>query len=482
MLTVLGSERRTPDGVTRRETLKAGVLSMLGGLSLPQLLAASEAKPALQQKAKHVICFYLLGGAATQDMFDLKPAAPSGVRSEFKPIATSASGVQICEHLPRLAKWMHRSAIVRSTTHKAGCHNPIPGLTGSELNPSDIISTRDTYPPSMGSVLEYLRQNGASGKRKIDLPDYVWMPCYLGWGQAIHRPGPYAGFLGKQYDALYTECTPSLDKGKSCLPGQPQFVRGQPRLPEAAPVEGITLDRIKDRRSLLSQFESKLPAAEAGLARGTFDRQQKRAFQLLTSPAVRRAFDLERETAATRDAYGRTLFGSSTLTARRLVEAGVRFVTVTWDIFWDRHRIDYDAWDTHRSNFPILKQWNLPQLDQTVGALFADLDTRGLLDETLILFLSEMGRTPQVNANGGRDHWTYCYSTFLAGAGIRGGTICGASDAQAAYVKDRPVRPADVVASVYHCLGIDPDLSVYDRSGRPIPVAQGGEPIREILV
>jgi uncharacterized protein (DUF1501 family) len=201
----------------------------------------------------------------------------------------------------------------------------------------------------------------------------------------------------------------------------------------------------------------------------------------MTSDAVRSAFDVEREPPAVRDAYGRTLFGSSTLTARRLVEAGVRFVNVTWDIFWDRYRIDYDGWDTHTRNFPILKDYNLPQLDQTLSALIGDLDGRGLLDETLVVLLSEMGRTPRVNPSGGRDHWTYCFTVLLAGAGLRGGSVCGASDAHAAYVKDRPVRPADVVATVYHCLGIDPDLPLPDRAGRPHAAAQGGVPIKEIL-
>lgn len=462
---------------SRRELLHAGALTALGGLSLPRLFAA-ESTGSRPAKAKHVVCVYLLGGAATQDMFDLKPAAPSGVRGEFKPIATSAPGVQVCEHLPRLARWMHRAALIRSVTHKAGCHNPIPSYTGSELSPADLISTRETYPPSMGSVCEYLRQAGG-GRRAVDLPDYVYLPCYLGWGQAIRRPGPYAGFLGQQYDALYTECTPTTDPGRVCQAGQPQYVRGEPRLPEP-PGAQITLDRLRDRRGLLSQFEKALPQAEANA--GTFDRHQRRAFQVLTSPAVRAAFDLGREPAAVRDAYGRTLFGASMLTARRLIEAGVRFVNVTWDLYWERLQIDYDGWDTHTKNFTILKDWNLPQLDQTLSALLADLDARGLLDETLILMTSEMGRTPRINANAGRDHWTYCYANFLAGAGVRGGAVCGASDAQAAFVKDRPVRPADVVASVYHALGIDPDQPVYDRSSRPHAAAQGGEPVREILV
>jgi uncharacterized protein (DUF1501 family) len=164
-----------------------------------------------------------------------------------------------------------------------------------------------------------------------------------------------------------------------------------------------------------------------------------------------------------------------------LVEAGVRFVNVTWDLFWDRVQVDYDAWDTHTRNFPILRENKLPGLDQTFTALMDDLNGRGLLDETLVVVMSEMGRTPKINGNGGRDHWTFCYSALLAGAGIRGGTVVGASDAQAAYVKDRPIRPADICATIFRCLGIDPEMTVPDRAGRPVPVAQGGHAIEELL-
>jgi hypothetical protein len=483
MLTMLGNPRRLCDGLTRRETLQAGALSLLGGLTLPDLFRAevSARSSARVGKAKHCIVLYLLGGAATQDMFDLKPDAPVEVRGEFRPIATTVPGVQVCEHLPLMARRMHRCALVRSVSHKAGCHNPIPGYTGSELLPPDIVSTRDTYPPSMGSVCEYLRQQRAGAAEKPGLPDYLYLPCYLGWGQAIRRPGPYAGFLGKQYDPLCTEVVPFLDPGKTCAPGQPQIVRGAPRLPDAVLEGAVTADRLGGRRDLLRRFDHLRREAEESGALAGFDRQRQRAFGLLTSPAVRSAFDLDREPPALRDAYGRTLFGSCALIARRLIEAGVRFVNVTWDIFWDRYRIDYDGWDTHTRNFPTMRGFNLPIFDQTFSALMGDLEDRGLLDETLIVVLSEMGRTPRVNGNGGRDHWTHCYGTWLAGAGLRGGSVCGASDAQAAYVKDRPVRPADIVATVYHCLGIDPDMPVLERGGRPVPVAQGGEPIREIL-
>jgi hypothetical protein len=196
---------------------------------------------------------------------------------------------------------------------------------------------------------------------------------------------------------------------------------------------------------------------------------------------MRSAFDLNAENARLRDRYGRTLFGNSTLIGRRLIEAGVRFVNVTWDLFWDRVQINYDAWDTHTRNFPILRDVNLPEFDQVYSALLQDLQDRGLLDETLVVVMSEMGRTPRINGNGGRDHWTYCYSMWFAGAGIRGGTVVGESDAQAAYVKDRPINTSDICATIYHCLGIDPDMTVPDRAGRPVPISHGGQPIREIL-
>jgi hypothetical protein len=478
MLTVLGSKKRCCDGLTRRETLKAGALSLLGGLNLPNLLRAEEARlRARRGRAKSVILLYLLGGAPTQDMVDLKPNAPPEIRGEFRPIDTSVPGIRVCEHLPRMARWMHRVAVIRSLNHRAGCHNTLPSYTGLEIPVSDNTTTLETFPPSMGSVCEYLRR----GER--DLPDYVYMPCYLGWGQTIRRAGPYGGFLGQRYDPLYTECAPYRDPGTPApAPGRPATVRGEPRLPQDRLATGITVDRLDTRRTLLQQIDGQLRRVETQRALDNFGRVQQRAFNLLTSSQVRAAFDVGREEPRVRDRYGRTLFGSSTLIARRLVEAGVRFVNVTWDLFWDRVPINYDSWDTHTRNFPILKDVNLPEFDQTYTALLEDLEARGLLDETLVVVMSEMGRTPRINGNGGRDHWTFCYSTFLAGGGVRGGTLYGESDAQAAYVRDRPVSTSDVCTSIYECLGIDPDMTVPDRAGRPIPVAHGGRPVREILV
>ncbi len=328
----------------------------------------------------------------------------------------------------------------------------------------------------MGSVCEYLRRDDRA------LPDYVYLPCYLGWGQAIRRPGPYAGFLGQRYDALYTEVTPFTDAGAPAeRPGYPNIARGTPRLPENQLTAGLTIDRLDHRRGLLGQLDDGVRRMET-LNLDNFGRVQQRAFNLLTSNQVRSAFNLDAEDPRLRDRYGRTLFGESTLIARRLVQAGVRFVNVTWDIYWDRHRINYDGWDTHTRNFPILKDYNLPQFDLTFAALLEDLDQRGMLDETLVVVMSEMGRTPRVNANGGRDHWTFCYGTFMAGGGVKGGAVLGESDAQAAYVKDRPVSTSDICSTIYECLGIDPDMTVPDRSGRPLIISHGGKPLREILL
>lgn len=471
MLTMLGSTRRLCDGLTRRETLKAGALSLLGGaFNLPSLLAAEENRGARTRpgKAKSVILLYLLGGAPTQDMFDLKPNAPERIRGEFRPIASNVAGIQICEHLPRTARWMHKSTLVRSVNHKAGCHNPLASYTGYEEFLPDITSTKDTYPPSMGSVCEFLR------RQRDDLPAYLYLPNYAGAGNAggvVRYPGPYAGFLGKRYDPLFSE----FDTAKVRTVGRAKLLAGEPFLSRNSRLaEGITLDALQTRENLLAQFNRHQRRLETDHALDDLNRIQQRAYSLLTSNKLKTAFDLNTVPNQLRDRYDRTLFGSSTLIARRLVEAGVRFVNVTWDFPGD------NSWDTHADNFGWLRG-ALPSLDATTSALMEDLESRGLLEETLVVMMSDMGRTPQVNANAGRDHWTYCYTVLFAGAGIRGGAVYGASDAHAAYVKEKPVSTGDICATIYQCLGIDPEMLVHDRGGRPVPVAHGGRPIREIL-
>jgi hypothetical protein len=474
MLRMLGGPRRFCDGITRREALTAGALSVLGGaFHLPALLALEERRPAGARpgKAKSVILLYLHGGAPTQDMFDLKPTAPAQIRGEFKPISTDVTGIQICEHLPRTARWMRRCAIVRSVNHRAGCHNTLPSFTGSEqpVNINDPIP-KDSFPPGMGAVCEYLKP------ASTELPHYMALPNHLLASLRFRRPGPWGGFLGKSYDPLCSECKPILDPKPAA--GRMPWWLGTPFLANVSGGPDMTIDRLEGRRSLLQQVEDQQRKAQiAAAADGRYDRVRDRAFSLLTGSRLKTAFDLDHEAAPLRDRYGRNLYGESVLIARRLVETGVRFV----DVYWDYYGQGQGYWDTHSNNFTQLKQLNLPCLDQTYEALLSDLESRGLLDETLVLMMSDMGRTPLVNGNAGRDHWTYCYSVVLAGAGIKGGTVCGASDGQAAYVKDRPVRPADICATVYHCLGIDPETTLPDRAGRPIAISQGGTPIHEIL-
>lgn len=488
MLKVLGNPKRMCDGTTRRDLITAGAVGLFGGMSLPNLAQAEELKRKARSsrleeaakagwvrpgKAKSVLLLYLMGGPPQQDMWDMKPDSPAEVRGEFKPIPTSAPGVEICELLPKMAKWMHRSAIVRSVHHEGGDHNPLPSMSGfNGPSKGSLLLPGAADPPSMGSVCEYLSLSGP------DLPTYWYLPCYLGWGQAIRRPGPYAGFLGQQFDPAFSECNPST--AEPAKPAYPQVVRGTPYLPAMAPQ--LTADRLTRRRSLRAQFDSGLRKIEAENSLAGTDKQYQRAFNVLTSPEARRAFDLETEDPKLRERYGKSLFGESALIGRRLVEAGSRFVTVTWDVFWERVNIDYDGWDTHVQNFKLLKSFHLPYLDIAYSALMEDLESRGLLDETLVVVMGEMGRTPKINGNAGRDHWTHCYSVMLSGAGIRGGTVYGKSDAQAAYPDEDGVEPGDICASIYHCLGIDPEMPILDPAGRPFPIGHGGKAIRPILV
>jgi hypothetical protein len=476
-ITLLGSARRACTGATRRETLKAGALSLLGGFFNTPALLALEGSPQrnrIRARAKSVVLFYLQGGPPTQDMFDLKPDAPEGIRSEFKPIATSAPGVFVCELLPLTAQWMHETAVVRSVYHNGGCHKNLPMYTGFDVNLPDE-DFRDTDPPSMGSVCAYLERD-----RPRVLPPYVYLPCPLGWGEARKKAGPHGGFLGRRYDPFSTECTAFVDHPPDEM-WKPQVVRGEPHLGNMELPAEVTLDRLHDRRRLIDQFDRQFARLVADGRLGDYPKHQRLAFEMLTSAQVRAAFDLSREDPRLRERYGHTLFGSAALMARRLVERGVRFVNVSWDNYSKRFEVSKAAWDTHESNFPMLRESLLPNFDQTYSAFLADLDARGLLDETLVVTMGEMGRTPKVNANGGRDHWTYCYSVLLAGAGIKGGMTFGASDEHAAYIKDNPVHIRDICATIYHVLGIDPAMTVPDRSGRPIAIAHGGHAVNGIL-
>ncbi|MDB5390193.1 MAG: hypothetical protein JWM11_5839 [Planctomycetaceae bacterium] len=458
--------------LSRRQALAASTAALAGSsLASGRLAADSQVPKRAVGKAKSVILLYLHGGAPSQDMFDMKPAGPVESRGEFKPISTNVPGIDICEHLPRMARWMDRAALLRAVQHRAGCHNEIPSFTGYE-SPTGMQELNDQHlPPSMGSVCEYLKSPTER------LPAYVSLPNPLGY---LGETGPGAGFLGHRYSPLLTTAHPEFDAGADLKSRpNPVKVRGIPRINDSRLIDGMTLDRLRSRRSLLSQLDV-TPARQSadGLK---FDQFQRWGFDVLTSHQLQSCFDPALFDQSVKERYGNTLFGNSAFIASKLVQQGVKFVNVIWTWYFQLIGGLQDfGWDTHEHNFSILRHY-LPQVDLVYSSLMEDLERTGLLDETLVVLTSDFGRTPNVNQTAGRDHWMHCYSTLLAGAGIRGGTVFGSSDKQAAWPVDGPVRPADICATIYDCLGIDPDLTILDRLNRPHKIAQGGEPIQAIL-
>jgi hypothetical protein len=424
-------------------------------------------------KARSVILLDLFGGPSHLDTFDPKPAAPPEVRGEFSTIATSLPGVRVCEHLPRVARWLHRTCLIRTVSHGYNSHNPYAVMTGfTGGNDREDYYAKPTNHPSMGSVLQYLgigRQRG--------LPGYVCLPAFPGYSQGLRRAGPYGGYLGSQHDPFCSACDPkfagNLDDSRDFY-NHTYVPMGDPQLPALRPE--LTVDALDGRRSLLQQLDTRAALLDSPGGAALMSHHQREAFELLLSPAAQQAFDLGREAPATRDRYGRDLFGSCTLLARRLVEAGVGFITIHTEAKPNGH------WDTHENNFNMLRHVLLPFLDRAVSALLEDLDQRGLLGTTLVMVTGDMGRTPRVNAKAGRDHWPQCGFCLLAGGGVQEGLVYGSSDKQGAYPKDRPVSPGDLAATVYRLTGADPELTVPDQTGRPVHVSHGGKPIAEILV
>lgn len=477
MLSVLGQSGKLCDGVTRREAMRVGGLSLFAGMTLPRLLRAAESGSSVRPgKAKSVILFNLLGGPSQQDMFDMKPDAPVEVRGEFQPISTSLPGYQISEYMPNTAKVMHKACVIRSVTHGYNAHNPLNILTGFSGGAFGQLRPEPADPPDIGAVCQYLKM----GPR--DMPGAVCMPCYPGWGESVNypgirRPGPYGGFLGNQYDPLFSVCSPTFDRKPNVPHYDPVIPMGEPTLPSLDELPGITINRLDRRRSMLDQLDTQFETTRNSGALDRLSHFQKRAFDMLITSKTREAFDLSRESAATREQYGRTLSGSSLLIARRLVEAGVPFISVHAEIFGNNGH----SYDMHENNFGMLKQCNLPILDRAYPALIEDLDARGLLDSTLVVVMGEMGRSPRVNGKAGRDHWPQCGFSLLTGGGVKRGCIFGESDKQAAYPIGHPVSPGDIVATIYQLLGIDPHLTVPDHLGRPIHIAHGGEPIWDVI-
>ena len=477
MLRILGGNTQACDGLTRREVIRVGALSLAGSLTLPSYLQGVQATQwssdnssdtVRSGSAKSVILLNLFGGPPHLDMFDLKPWAPANIRGEFKPIATSLPGVQICELLPNLAGLMDRAALIRTYSHKYNSHNPYNVLTGFDGgNDRENYFAKRTDHPSMGSICQYL------GMGRADVPNYVTMPAFPGYGQALRRSGPYGGYLGSQYDPLFTLCDPEFAR-ESKGDYDPVEPIGIPRLPSLDTLPNLTADRVNCRHSLLEQLDNNLASLERKGKLAATNEFKQMAFSLLSSSKTRDAFDVSCESQKARDHYGPSLWGSSLLIARRLIEAGSTFITVHWEAKHAGH------WDLHKNNFGMLKS-HLPQLDRVASALIVDLECRGLLDQTLVVIMGEMGRTPQINGKAGRDHWPQCGFALLFGGGTKRGYVLGKTDNHAGYPVDHPVSAGDMVATIYQLLGVDPTLTVKDLADRPIHIAHGGEPAWELM-
>jgi hypothetical protein len=501
MIRVLGAPKRLCDGLTRRDLLHAGALSLFGlnltEAGVPRTAAATPAAGTLPGfgQARACILLYLYGSPSQLETFDPKPGAPVEVRGELGSIPSVVPGLDVCELLPRLARVMDKVSVVRTVTHPYPIHGVAFATTGiprielsMELNPHD-----PAHWPFFGSVVDYLdgRRDPAPGARP-EVPRNLVLPWAFSSRRVgeVPRAGPYGGFLGQGFDPVATEFVGRGTKTATKTLHEQTWEDVEPYrgvTPEshfqlssvsARPPE-LTLDRLDRRRSLLEQIEAALPDLDAATARSGIDRHRAMAYALLGSDRLRRAFDLDGETSQTRESYGMTLFGQAALTARRLVEAGGRFVTV----FWDEYGLAGTGWDTHWDHYPRMKDELLPGLDRTLSGLLLDLDARGLLDETLVLVLSEHGRTPKITTGrgGGRDHWSRCYSVLLAGGGVARGRVVGRSDKIASDPLDRPVSPKDILATAYHLLGIDPQTTLTDRQGRPLPLVPTGAVVPELL-
>lgn len=469
MLSLLGRGTRLCDRVNRRVALQAGALSAFTGMSAARTAAAgSTASGTFQGTAKSVILVNLLGGPPHQDLFDLKPAAPKEIRGEFQPISSNVPGVQIGELLPQLSRVLDRCTLIRTYSHKYNSHNPYNVYTGFDGGSDrENYFAKRTDHPSMASVCLSLKPPTG------DIPPYVILPAYPGHSQSLRRAGPYGGYLGSQYDPLFT-----LWDKKFAGTGKfydPTTALGTPVLPSLDGLPEITANRLDRRHSLLSQLDQQVSSLERSRVVEGMDHFQRQVFTLLTSAKTRSAFDLSQESAATKERYGGNVWAESLLMCRRLVEAGSMFVSVNWE-----EADSGNHWDLHENNFGMCRVL-APQLDQMVSALILDLEARGLLDSTLVAVMGEMGRTPRINGKAGRDHWPQCGFVLLAGGGMKRGAVIGKTDVQAAYPIERPVSAGDLASTIYHLLGVDYSLTVNDFTGRPNHISHGGEPVWEAL-
>jgi hypothetical protein len=504
MLRILGSPKRLCDGLTRRDLLHVGSLGAFG-LGLSHLLRWNEAGAAGASaltgsstfgKAKSCILLFPYGSPPQHETFDPKPDAPLEIRGELGSIETSLPGLRICEGLPRIARVMDKVTVVRSMTHPYPLHGLAYAVSGiPTYTPAiETVIREPRHWPFLGSMVDYLDERRSAPGTMPPVPRNVALPWVLNSkvSDLGLLAGPYAAFLGQAYDPVWTDFT---GKGTKIAPKIKETqvetfldpYRGVDPdghfviAPEGQLAQDLSARRIEQRRSLLEQFDQARLLADTTQGSAAFDRHQATAFSMVTEPRFRHALDVRREPAAVRERYGMTLFGQSCLAARRLIEAGGRFVTVFWDCYG---LFGTGAWDTHANHYPRLKEYLLPGFDLAYSALLNDLDERGMLDETLVLWLSEHGRTPQIDSKppgAGRHHWSRVYSTAYAGGGIGRGQVIGASDRLGGEVRDTPVSPKDILATAFHLLGIDPETIVTDRLNRPVRIVGEGSVRSELF-
>jgi hypothetical protein len=498
MLRALGSPRRLCDGLTRRDWLHIGGCGV-AGLTLEQLLAkqpvaAAESTSKSFGAAKNCIVLFLYGSPSQLETFDTKPNAPVEIRGDFGTIPSSLPGLDVCELLPKMAQVMDRTTVVRSVTHPHPIHGVAYAMTGvaqidvgMELNPRD-----ERHHPYFSSCVQYLDERSGRSLPAGALPNVALpFPFSSKRSDQPFRAGPYPSFLGGGYTPVWTEFVGAgttvlrkeRENGKFWFEGPEPYLGctgdSHFRLAAMDRYRDVTLDRLDRRRSLLTQFDDVRRDLDRTSSGSALTQQQAQAWSVLASPQVHAALDVRQESAETRERYGQTLFGQSCLAARRLVEAGTRVVSV----FWDEYGLAGDAWDTHFDHFRRMKEQLCPPFDVAMHGLITDLEERGLLDETLVVLISEHGRTPKVSRaqGGGRDHWSRAYSVVFAGGGTPRGQVIGATDAIAGDVIERPVSPKSLLATMYHLLGIHPHQELPGVSG-PVPlVPEESQVIPELL-
>jgi len=495
MLRIQGNPRTLCDGLTRRDLLHVGALGPLG-IGLGDVMAAESAasqSPGLGS-AKSCILLFPYGSPPTHETFDPKPDAPVEIRGELGSIESNLPGLRVCELLPRVAGVMDKVTVARSLTHQYPLHGVAYAVTGiPTYTPALETKARDLkHWPYVGSVVEYLdAQQGLHPPS--GMPGNLGLPWLMNsqTDNPAVNAGVFSGFLNNRYDPVWTDFDgPGLHVApKNTVPQTKRFKNpfggttpgGRFRMSPAARLsKDLSIERLGLRQSLLEQFERGRRDLDASLEVQAMDRQREVAMSLLTSSRVLDALDIDREPRALRERYGMTLFGQTCLAARRLIESGARFVTVLWDCFG---QFANGAWDTHQYHYPRLKELLLPGFDLAYSALIEDMSSRGLLDETLVMWMSEHGRTPKINSKpgGGRDHWSRAYTSVVAGGGTAAGRVVGRTTPDGGDVRETPISPKDMQATLYHLLGYDSQMTMPDRNGQPHPIAGTGSLRPELL-